>query len=267
MNTVYKVLKKYIDSSDFKNNTDLLNYWASCVIESKNYGFETGLLGLGWLINFLIHENIVDGNADEILEDIDDVLYKLTIKEVLEKEIDVNKILDFITFYQQRLIYNSSAHFYRRFTHFECMKLLVEKTNTFILHTDLSIQNLDLVTNTVLKYSFLTKTCINEELIEDAFYQCFEKVIEFTERQINSLIDLNILYKLGLAAMQYENPIWKKKVDYIISKSKNDSNSYLRSIFEQSTSGEIIISNQDNALFLMLEGHEIFFLKTNLKYN
>ena len=36
--------------------------------------FENGLLGIGWLIEYLLQHNLVDGNICEILEDVDNKL-------------------------------------------------------------------------------------------------------------------------------------------------------------------------------------------------
>lgn len=39
--------------------------------------FENGLAGIGWGIEYLIQNNFSDGNSDEILEEVDDKIYKL----------------------------------------------------------------------------------------------------------------------------------------------------------------------------------------------
>jgi hypothetical protein len=157
----------------------------------------------------------VEGDADDILEDIDDSIYKLTIKEVLDHTVNIAQTLYYVTYYQQRLQYVSGAHFYRRFTHFECIKLLLEKLNTFLLQQQDSItkDNIKDITDIVLKYSYLTKSCVNEKLVEEAFYPTVEKLIAFFASAENRQGTEESFIKLYVTVRQYDNPYWESKLE------------------------------------------------------
>lgn len=207
--TTFDIFSSYVLAEKADFSSDLLDGWADQVIESESYGFEGGVLGLGWLIAFLIDEQFITGDSDEILEDIDDTVYKLAIKEILEKEIRVDKVLDFITYYQQRLINKTpTAHFYRRFVHFECIKLLLGKLNAFLLERAVLNTTISDKVEILVKYSFLTKTCVNESLVEEAFYTAIENVLEFFEEAENLNVYTVDIVKLFLCVQQYDNPHW-----------------------------------------------------------
>ncbi|MBL1408203.1 hypothetical protein [Sphingobacterium faecale] len=211
-------------STNFKDIQDkILEDWASEVIENGNHSFEKGLLGLGWLIAFLVENDYIKGDADEILEDIDDTLYKLTIGEVLNPKTEIEQLLCYVTYYQQRLQYKSKAHFYRRFSHFECMKLLLKKLNNFLLETreKTSVSLIRDQINIVLKYSFLVKTCVNEKLVEEAFYPAVEALLNFFRQQEELKGAEEDLAKLYLCVQQYDNPYWIDSIEAICTNAED----------------------------------------------
>lgn len=211
------ILYYYLSSDDdTSEHHDVLDEWTTKVLQSGDHGFDRGVLGLGWLIAFLIDKNYIYADTDEILEDIDDLIYKLTIKEVVAPSINVSVLLHHITYYQQRLQYSSKAHFYRRFTHSECVKLLIDKLNKFLLENDImnSVDTISNKINVLLKYSYLIDTCINETLAEKAFYPAIEGLLDFFERQDNVIVFNEQLAQLFITAKQFGNPYW---VDRVVS--------------------------------------------------
>lgn len=203
---IFEVLQAYIKAEDFAYRKQLLDDWSSEILQRDDYSFDRGVLGLGWLINYLIHEKYMEGDADEILEDIDDNIYKLVIREILDDNLDIMLLLGYVTYYQQRLTYRSNIHFYRRFTHLECLKLLLKKLNFFLL--DAPLHSREVITqkiDIVLKYSFLIKTCINEKLVEEAFYFAMEQLLEYFENNYYSVDD--ILWTT-VTIKQYGHPYW-----------------------------------------------------------
>ncbi|WP_140937585.1 hypothetical protein [Sphingobacterium lumbrici] len=216
--TTFDIFSSYVLAEGEDSLSELLDEWAEQVVESEDYGFERGLLGLGWLIAFLIDKEFMSGDPDEILEDIDDAIYKLAIKEILEKDTSVDKVLDFITYYQQRLVNKApTAHFYRRFVHFESMKLLLEKLNAFLLEGTVSNATISDKVEIVVKYSFLTKTCVSESLVEEAFYTTIEKVLDFLEEAENLDVHTLDIAKLLLCVQQYDNPHWVSRLSKLLN--------------------------------------------------
>jgi len=203
-------------------DVDFLEGLASEILISKDYSFNNGLIGFGWLVGFLIDNNFIEGNADEILEDIDDLIYKLTIRDVLNENIEVYQLLFYITYYQQRIQYNSSAHFYRRFTHIECLKLLLTKVNNYLDQSSLtSNKEIEKLTDILLKYSYLMRTCIDETLVEQSFYGSIERLLSFYEQQGTKKVNIDSLLKLSIAIRQYRHSIWEKRLKKLLESITN----------------------------------------------
>ena len=215
----YTIFSHFVLSDNPSASHALLDYWAEEVAGVNTYGFGNGVVGLGWLIAFLSQNDylVLDGDTDELLSDVDDNVYKVTLKTVLEDRPDIGYLLKLATFYQQRLATKKSkAHFYRRFTHFECLKLLLGRLDSFLLSNTVGDSDAYLRVDVLLKYSFLLKTCISESLVERAFYKTMEQLIVYFEdfKTLNNLDDkmrLN-MSKLLLCAAQYNNPYWVEKL-------------------------------------------------------
>lgn len=233
----YSLLSLYLQSSSNSNlSHDLLERWANDIIKKNDYTFKNGIIGLGWLVDFLIQNGYMFGDANEILEDVDDNLYKFSIKISLEEPPNIDMLLELITFYQQRITNKkSTTQFYRSFTHFECLKLLLSRLNRFLLDSPVNSRTSPLKINTVLKYSFLMKSWLTESLVEEAFYTSIESLIPYLEdlsEEIGYIVDLEVdVLKLLACVVQYQNTYWIEKLYHTFKK--------IRGSREPSTEGMI----------------------------
>lgn len=211
------MLHLYLFSDKKNRNKAVIDDWAKEVVEREFYDFEFGIIGLGWLIGYLIDTKYMEGNADEILEDIDDLVYKLTIREVTQQDNNIDSLLYHITYYQHRLSSKSSIQFYGSFTHLECTKLLLGKLNHFLLNDPrLSPEGVSTQLKVILKYTYLVKVCLSESLVEEALYFAIERLITFFEQQQNLDAYLIDLAKLYIAVRQYGNSHWENKLKIIL---------------------------------------------------
>lgn len=221
--STYDMLVYQLASNAEVSQKDIeLRRWMHEVILSNEFGFDFGLVGMGWLVAYLVQINYIDADQDEIVEDLDDNIYKLSLKAVATEKVSIRELLHLCTYYQQRLIYESNAHFYRRFPLFECIKLLIDKLSMFLkgevnMHAPSLLYNTDIL----LKFSFLSKTCVSDSIYEDSFYPAFESSIEILRRQ--KPYDLTTLYKLGIAAKQYDHPYWVDCIQRIINMAIEDN--------------------------------------------
>lgn len=184
-------------------------------IEQDDYSFDCGLLGLGWLITFLVQLEYFELDVEEVLYDFDDNMYKLAMKAIADRESQIDHLFELIVYFQQRLQskinYNN---FYRRFSLYECLRLLIEKLTKTISEDQISIFQLSKVS---CKMSYLIKTCLNEREIEVIYYDqmeflisCFEKKSHLTELETQALC-----YTL-LSANQYKNPFWEMRLEHVL---------------------------------------------------
>lgn len=267
VNNTYELLRHYITTSQSREcKQELIDRWSSEVVSREDFSFDTGLLGLGWLVGYLIQEKHIEGDANEVLEDIDDTVYKLTIKEVLSGDLDIERLLQFVTYYQQRLCYHSQVSFYRRFTHFECMKLLIDKLNKFLLETPACSEvTVRQKTTILLKYSFLIRTCVSEGLVEVAFYQAIEELIQLFGNDPDISTLQPELVKLLLCVQQYEHPYWEHSIGKIGNFNYEDCYSPWELLAFNQGGSPVKLDDLLNNNKYQLESRLLFTILTNIK--
>lgn len=224
----YTILSRFLLSDDDSLSNELLDSWTNEVVLKSDYDFENGIIGLGWLLAFLAQKGKLEGDIDDILYDVDDNVYKITIKAVLEDQFDIDELLTLVNYYGQRLEHKEpSRHFYRNFPHFECMKLLLGKLNTYLLSTPLDKKTICIKSDILLKYSYLLKIGFVESLVEKALYKATEELINYFEHWDNKCgfeVDVLLaLTKLLYSVTQYRNPFWMEKVGAIYVKVKEET--------------------------------------------
>jgi hypothetical protein len=171
-------------SADEKNKhkgQELLNTISEEVSTSSDYSFETGITGFGWLIAFLHQEKLIDIDSDDILEDFDDQIYKLTLQELSDQNTDIGTLLGLIDYHIIRhRNKNFNEQYFRKFLHQECINLIVEKLNTFIGYFISKIENGSKV---LLKFSYLSNY-INNKIISDQLPDQLYYFLEYIQNNL-----------------------------------------------------------------------------------
>ncbi|MDV2447808.1 hypothetical protein CMU93_09890 [Elizabethkingia anophelis] len=178
-------------SADEKNKhkgQELLNTISEEVSTSTDYSFETGITGFGWLIAFLHKERLIDIDSDDILEDFDDQIYKLTIQELSDQNTDIGTLLGLIDYHTIRhRNKNFNEQYFRKFLHQECINLIVEKLNTFIGYyiskKELTQAQIENSCKILLKFSYLSNY-INNKIINDQLPGQLHYFIKHTQRNL-----------------------------------------------------------------------------------
>lgn len=116
-----------------KQGQRLLNIVAQNIYNSNDYSFENGIVGFGWLIAFLSQEKYIKINSDDILEDFDDQIYKLTLNETSKENINITTLLGLTNYHIIRhRNKNLNEQYYRKFIHEICLNLIFEKLILYI---------------------------------------------------------------------------------------------------------------------------------------
>lgn len=215
---VYQLLSVFILNSNKEKIEILLDDFIEEAILKDDYSFSTGLLGAGWLISFLNKQDMIDVDEDNVLYDVDDNIYKLTIKAIVSINISIDELLELISYYHQRILNKSKYYnFYRRFALFECLKLLVDKVSS-IMAVDTSLSHFE-KSKILLKYSYLITTSFSENEVEVLFYKTIEELISYYQsiKPNNFKVkDIEALNYLLLTSRQYANPYWIKCIEIIL---------------------------------------------------
>jgi len=171
---------------------------------------------------------------------------------VAKSEIDILEALGLVNYHQiRRKSQNAESHFYRKFIHSECLRLLSDKLNTYLLSKiveleegkELALNDLGIMTKVVGNFSYLMISIMNEKLLQESFYKAVELLIIYYQRFIDKIngSDQKVLpycencLLLLLAVKQYDNPYWIEKVEelYFALKGKLSVEQFTDSLYYQ----------------------------------
>lgn len=271
-------------ANDFQRAEKQLDLLSEKIIQTTDFSFDSGISGVGWMVGHLAKMGILNVNVDDILEDMDDELYKDTLAILATELLDINSYLGRINYYQSRhFIDGIRRDPFRHFIHFECLKLLVSKLsehlNTLTTKAALTLQEMSEASIIITKFSYLMDMSIGEKLFETAFYSIMEKTseqlkniekeVEKGENHLASLY-LESTLMLYLSAWIYGNPHWSLHLERILSiflQHENNSEiqcryQLIKDVFMDAT----INLDQMTKLLAMKDGrYWLIFILTNRK--
>ncbi|WP_183574651.1 lanthionine synthetase LanC family protein [Mucilaginibacter sp. X5P1] len=129
--TLYATLNEEIYLLKAKSLIDELS---ENIGEVSQFDFKNGLTGIGWAIEWLVQNKFIDANTDEILEDIDDELYKSVIyMKSSELSVTNGTIGKALYFYRRLSARNPQTSRYRLICNQECIVLLIDEINDMLL--------------------------------------------------------------------------------------------------------------------------------------
>lgn len=92
----------------------------------NDLSFENGITGIGWALEWCAQHYLLDINSDEVLADIDDLLYRNTVYS-LKHTVSLNELIGCANyFYRRALSHNKGQNRFRHICHRECLFLVVE---------------------------------------------------------------------------------------------------------------------------------------------
>lgn len=124
----YLLAKHYNEPSFAQRGLDLLEWICESGATHENINFASGLAGIGWGIEWLVQNELMDDtNTDEVLAPIDDVLYKLVSYDRDDNATLFNGTLGKIAYFLKRaMARNPGTSRYKTIGHLECLVLLVD---------------------------------------------------------------------------------------------------------------------------------------------
>ena len=106
----------------------LLEEVSTHISTADDLSFSTGLTGIGWVVEWLVQNELLkDTNTDEVLEGIDDVLYKQVMFDRDHNMSLASGTLGKIAYFLKReLSENPNTHHFRRIYNQECLTVLID---------------------------------------------------------------------------------------------------------------------------------------------
>ncbi|MFS4471505.1 hypothetical protein [Chryseobacterium sp. T20] len=217
------------DKACHKKGLALLNFIAEKIFSCKDYSFENGIVGFSWLIAFLHQKKYLNINSDEILEDVDDQVYKITFADLGQDEPSIDKILGLVNYFLIRhRNSNVGENYYRKFAHSECLNLLFNYLITYIekciRNTHITPYDFNCCCKILLKLGYSTEYIsfknVNDQLIEfHIHFILFYEAKSITSKDFENDIYTEGLLYLLLSAKQKKYEILEQRLLYIGQKA------------------------------------------------
>ncbi len=192
--------------------------------------FNGGLAGIGWFVEWVSQNGFVEIDSNEILEDIDDTLYKSVVyASDLEISLAKGTLGKLLFFWYRYISKNKYANRLKNIFHEECLVLLTDDLYEKIFGIrGIAIKDV-LQTSDILNIghvayflsSFLSLK-INEPTVESTLYEVVSfiddylatKTIKPTIDNGNSLCFLSLCYLL--AAEHHNHSYWKHRAQFFL---------------------------------------------------
>jgi len=205
---IYDLLALFIcENEDNESNSYLLESWCSKVIEENSFNFSNGLIGTGWLLGFLIQNDYLDGDADIVLEDFDDLFYCYFMTNQNSNH-SIDFLLDLVRYFYIRITAdNYSSNKYRQWAIRDCCFIILKKILQYA-EKDYEIENIDIRVDIIAKFSCFIKLELYIALLEKSFFSMMEDTLQFIKDIGKDKIKICSLLKLRFCIMQYGNRSW-----------------------------------------------------------
>lgn len=245
------------EKTRYEEGENLLHTLSEMMSQTDDYSFENGIIGFGWLVAYLHYQQYIDINSDEILEEVDDQVYKYTIQVIASQKDHINSLLEIVDYSIIRHL-NKNPHelHYRRFIHYECINLIFDILMYYLEinlnKKALTPQELRNCSKTLLKFSFCLEYIQKAEW-NKALLKYLVKIIAIIEqhhdRNNYPYEDLLILL---LTAKQRNYSLAENKILDLILSCTTYSNHFILDFLKSSS-----LNLED------LKDHELIFLLTN----
>ncbi|WPU95220.1 lanthionine synthetase LanC family protein [Mucilaginibacter sabulilitoris] len=178
-------------------------------IESvKDTSFEHGLAGIGWAIEWMAQNKFIDADTNEVLEDMDDELYKSIVYAEPSKESGLsNYIGKGLYFYRRLKSKNMNSKRYRTICNQECLNLMTDKVCETLnahnknLHADvpgIRQQDIASVARSLVFLSMINNASLNTDHGKNLICETSEAVSGYLDSKIATgqfvIADLQLIY-------------------------------------------------------------------------
>lgn len=219
LSLTYFLLSDLFPDTDFKEHANqLLDQVSENICDVKGIDFENGLAGIGWGIEWMIQNGYIKADANEVLEELDDELYKSVVGSKSPNISLENGAIGKAMYFYKRLntqTYQSMHNRYRNICNHECLILLIDEINENLLDKKngllvrstqtqhITSAQLIEVARTLIFMSKAHHLKINPEIIE----KLIDRIITFIRQNITILMEtslregyLNLLYAYSFAS-------------------------------------------------------------------
>ncbi|MEO5991059.1 MAG: lanthionine synthetase LanC family protein [Ferruginibacter sp.] len=195
---LYLLSKKFKDPLLSERAAILLNSIADNIADVESLNFDNGLAGIGWAIECIAQNNFLEMNTNEILEEIDDVLYKSVLYNSDDNISLANGLLGKFNYFLSRFkSRNQNTHRLKNIFHEECLILLTDDLNEKLLGEFGVVNKKELNKNDLLNLGhsiyFLSAFLplrVNLFVVESTLYETVKFVDEYLNKLKNNTVEI-----------------------------------------------------------------------------
>lgn len=280
------LISRYNQQDGLKDNALTLLDEISDEIANIDYlGFANGLAGIGWAVEWTAQNGFLEINTDEILDDIDNTLYKSVVyspdKDISLASGTLGKMCFFLSRYKSN---NLHTHRLKRICHEECLILLTDDLYEKVLGEEGLIKNEYLANDDLINLGHLIyfisdflRLKVNEVTVEKLLNRTLQFVDHLIEGYCNNRTTserdimvqfLSICYYF--AGKNHKHNFWQQRalnlLKIILPSYSEVDNSRLSDLtILNSLLHSPIISGNNNGLSISVEDKNITFANSKGK--
>ncbi|HEY5464675.1 MAG TPA: hypothetical protein VIJ95_15540 [Hanamia sp.] len=258
---LYLMCKSSSDNQFGESALEMLNSVSNSIAGEEQLSFENGLTGIGWAIEWIAQNGFLKINTNDILEEIDDAIYKSVVfgsdKNISLSDGTLGKLLFFLSRYKSR---NPDTHRLKNIFHEECLVLLSDDLHEKLLgdggvfkKETLDENDLLNLGHTIYFISTFLWTRINEPTVEDTLYGVVKFVDNYVDKSINGNIANHALVFLSccyyLAGKNHKQNYWQERAEKFIRRL-NSNLAISENIIHRD---KLIVSNKILSNFILEE--------------
>lgn len=161
--------------------------------------FASGLSGIGWALEWIVQNNFVEANTDDVLESLDDELFKAIIYSKTENlSLETGTMGLALFFYKRLMARNPYPPRYRNVYLIECLVLLVDNIHNELLRQEDALlnsakpQDIKVIAQALVFASLIEPLRINHEkakTIIKAIFKFIHTTSQTTAASTNSIYE------------------------------------------------------------------------------
>lgn len=191
----------YPEKVDLIGTAETMEQMVEAIPNIKNVSFTDGLCGIGWAVEWLCQTSFIDENSDEILEEVDNLLYKLSMYQFDESISLTSGTLAKLLYFFKRYEANNNTNRYQRISIQDCIVVLIDnlKDNLFQKEYCFDYDSIEEVSNAMILFAKIYPTRIHFQVVEQVLFYLVESSLDFLQiYQINRGGSVNLHRKLFL---------------------------------------------------------------------
>lgn len=228
---------------DKKSAKKLLNEIGGQISQVEDYSFENGLMGIGWAIEWIAQQKYLKIDTNDVLEDLDDEIYKLILYSKTHHIGLANGTLGRTLYLYKRISTKSSAvDHYRQTSLIESLNLTIDELYDALIADEYSFLNrkmieleedeqevLRQVLMMLLKLYPLKFNFIVNELLGGIANRMNEWIVDLQQVKPTTF-NYSCLYSFLQAGVVLNNKMWVGHVKALLLSKKIDENQLLNNL-------------------------------------